>query len=257
MGNDLEHDLRLARRLAETAGGVALPYFGTQLRTERKPDGTPVTEADLAVEQVLLAALAAERPRDAVLSEEAGGDGRGGSRRWLIDPIDGTTFFMAGSPAWGTHVALEVDGEVVLGVITRPAEGRSWWAAKGMGAWASPDRRLQLSDVASLLTARVSGYVAATSAWRAHVSERSTWVDTPSPILELLEGRLDAVLSESGFEWDHAPGVLLVKEAGGRFTDPLGGQRIDLRGGLYTNGHLHDQLLSEDGGGRSGSAPPD
>jgi histidinol-phosphatase len=203
-----------------------------------------VTEADLAVEQALLDALGAERPADSVLSEERGLTRRGGRRRWLLDPIDGTVYFVADHPAWGTHVALDVDGEIVVGVITRPAEGSSWWASRGGGAWASTGDQLQVSDTATLRDAKVAGYVPPGSVWKDRVAEIARWVDTPSPILELIEGRVDAVLSEGGFEWDHAPAVVLLEEAGGRFTDPRGGRRIDLRGGLYTNGHLDDQLLA-------------
>jgi histidinol-phosphatase len=233
----------LARSLGELADGIALHFFLGDVRCESKADGSPVTEADLAVERALVDVLTVERPDDAILSEEGGGIDRRGSRRWLVDPIDGTSFFVAGDKAWGTHVALEVDGEITVGVITRPADGTSWWAAKGLGAWASSGARLRVSATSSLRGARIGGYVNPASAWRASVAERSTWVDSPSPFLELLEGRLDGVLSEGGFEWDHAPGVVLLKEAGGRFTDPSGGERIDLRGGLYTNGHLHTQLL--------------
>jgi histidinol-phosphatase len=242
VASDLDDDLALARRLGRLADEVSLPYFRTEIHHELKGDGSPVTAADLAVERVLLDALAAERPDDTVLSEETGlVEGRSG-RRWLLDPIDGTSYFLAGAPDWGTHVALEVDGAIVLGLITRPVEGRGWWATRGGGAWSSDGGRLQVTTTASLADARVAGYVRSTSAWRGEVSRTATWVDSPSPILELLEGRVDAFLSESGCEWDHAPGVILTAEAGGRFTDLEGGTRIDLRGGLYSNGRLDDAL---------------
>ena len=233
----------LARRLGEMAARIALPFFRANVGYELKADGSPVTEADLAVEQAVLGVLAVERPEDGVLSEEGGGREAWGVRRWLVDPIDGTAPFLAGETDWGTHVALEVNGEIVVGVITRPVEDRSWWAAKGRGAWVSPGRRVQVSTTASLEDARVGGYTQPGSAWQQEVSGVGTWVEVGSPILWLIEGRLDAVLSEGGFEWDHAPGVVLLREAGGRFTDPQGGNRIDRRGGLYTNGHLHAQLL--------------
>jgi len=239
----LEADLALARTLGALAADIALPFFGAAVRCDWKADGSPVTEADLAVEHGLVEFLVTERPDDSVLSEEGGGVDRDKARRWLLDAIDGTSFFLAGDTAWGTHVALEVDGEIVLGLITRPAETRSWWAAKGIGAWASPGRRLRVSTTTALQGACIGGYVRPSSQWQAAVAKSATWVDHPSPILELIEGRLDGVLSEGGFEWDHAPGVVLLKEAGGRFTDPGGGERIDLRGGLYSNGHLHAQLL--------------
>jgi histidinol-phosphatase len=240
--SDLEADLALARRLGDVADQVAMPYFRTDVRREWKGDGSPVTEADLAVERALLDILSAERPDDAILSEESGASGLAVRRRWLIDPIDGTDYFLAGVTDWGAHVALEVDGEIVVGLISRPAERRSWWATKDGGAWSSDGRRLQVTTTPALDGARVAGYVVRGSPWGAAVSARATWVDSQSPILELLEGRVDAVLSEGGFEWDHAPAVVLVHEAGGRFTDPEGGSGIALRGGLYSNGRFDGEL---------------
>jgi histidinol-phosphatase len=240
MLDDLEADLALARSMSELAATMALPYFRSTVQCDWKADGSPVTEADLRVERAMLDVLAAERPDDSVLSEETGAVARDRRRRWLLDPIDGTVAFVAGEPSWGTHVALEIEGTIVVAVITRPVEEKAWWAAEGLGAWSSSGRRLRVSTTATPSTARIGGYVRPDSAWRASVAEVARWIDTPSPMLELIDGRLDAVLSESGFEWDHAPGVLLVAEAGGRFDDLAGGQRIDRRGGLYSNGHLHD-----------------
>jgi histidinol-phosphatase len=244
MGDDLAADLALARGIGDLSAEIALPFFRTGVRHDLKPDGSPVSEADFAVERAVLDVLGRERPGDGVLSEECGGVARGAvRRRWLIDPIDGTVPFLAGNTGWGTHVALEIDGEIVLGVITRPAERRSWWAAKGRGAWTSSGSRLQVSMTESLDRAAVSGYTVPESVWQSGISTVATWMDADSPILELIEGRVDAVISEGGFEWDHAPAVILLQEAGGRFTDPSGGTRIDLRGGLYSNGHLHEQVL--------------
>ena len=244
MGDDLAADLALGRGIGALSAEIALPFFLTDVRHDLKPDGSPVSEADLAVERAVLDMLGRERPGDGVLSEECGGAARGAvRRRWLIDPIDGTVPFLAGNTAWGTHVALEIDGEIVLGVITRPAERRSWWAAKGEGAWTSSGTRLQVSTTESLDDATVSGYTTPESLWQRRISTLATWVDADSPVLELIEGRVDAVISEGGFEWDHAPAVILLRESGGRFTDPDGGTRIDLRGGLYSNGRLHDQVL--------------
>ncbi len=237
-------DLELARRLGEIADELSMRYFRNGVRYQWKEDGSPVTEADLAVERALLEVLAAERPDDMVLSEERGTVGARTGRRWLLDPIDGTSYFLGGSVGWGTHVALEVDGEIVVGLISRPALGRSWYAAKGEGAWSSTGDRLQVTDRASLDGARVSGFVQPWSRWVDQVLLQATWVDSHAPIIELVEGRVDAVLSEGGYEWDHAPAVVLVHEAGGRFTDPDGGQRIDRRGGLYANGRIDAEVLA-------------
>ena len=113
---DLAADLALGRGIGDLAAEIAMPYFRSGVRHDLKADGSPVSDADLAVERSVLDILAAERPGDGVLSEERGGVARGAvHRRWLIDPIDGTVLFLAGNTGWGTHIALEIDDEVVLG----------------------------------------------------------------------------------------------------------------------------------------------
>jgi len=132
-GWTLGEDLELAQRLAGAGAEVALGYFGGINRTQIKPDGTPVGEADLAVDRLVLEGLERWRPGDGVLSEESG-ERPGGARRWIVDPIDGTTVFLAGEPHWGTHLALEQDGEIVVAVVSRPVLGELWWAVRGRGA---------------------------------------------------------------------------------------------------------------------------
>jgi histidinol-phosphatase len=127
-------DLALARQLAALASEVALDYFHRGVSTEYKQDGTLVSQADIEIERSLVDFLARRRPGDAVLGEELGALGDS-SRRWLFDPIDGTSNFVAGSSQWGTHVALQDDRQIVLGIITRPVLGLSWWACRGCGAY--------------------------------------------------------------------------------------------------------------------------
>jgi len=117
--SSIDADLQLAIRLADEASAVALEIFATGVETRRKADGTVVTEAGLAVERMLCAALALARPDDAVLGEEFGAAGDA-TRRWILDPIDGTKNFVAGRSDWGVHIALEARGEVIVGVVTLP-----------------------------------------------------------------------------------------------------------------------------------------
>jgi len=235
-------DLELARHLAAVGDALALAFFDRGFRTTWKHDGSPVTEADFAVDAAIRDELALHRPDDALLTEEGGASGAG-RRRWLVDPIDGTSWFVDHLPHWGVHVALEDGGEIVVGVITRPVLGLSWWAARGEGARRS-DREtpLSVSTTSALGEAAVSGYVWPGDPVVTRVETVARWVSTPSPTLALLDGEIDAIVSTGGYEWDHAPAVLLVAEAGGRFSDPLGGRRFDLRAGLYSNGLLHDEL---------------
>ncbi|HKY68740.1 MAG TPA: inositol monophosphatase family protein, partial [Acidimicrobiales bacterium] len=128
-------DLALALRLADAADALTGPAFtGEHLAHEIKPDGSPVSDTDLAVERRIVEILAADRPGDGVLGEEVGESG-GRARRWVLDGIDGTVLFVAGVPGWSTQIALEVDGRPLVGVVTSGADGRRWWAARGTGAW--------------------------------------------------------------------------------------------------------------------------
>lgn len=191
-----------------------------------------------------------------MLSEESGltATGRtaslGRGRRWILDPIDGTDPFLAGQRSWGTHIALEVEGELQVAVLTRPTERQRWWAVRGLGAWSSPDstptdtdHRLVVSRTTDLAAARIGGFVDAQAALADAVRRHAHWVEDPlGPIVGLLSGRVDAVLGPAGAIWDHAPQVLLTIEAGGRYTDCAGGSRLDAGGGLYTNGRLNRQI---------------
>lgn len=201
------------------------------------------------MEQALLDILAAERPGDGVTTEERASTCSSAGRRWLLDPIDGTLSYLAGGRHWGTHVALEVEGCVVVAVLTRPTEKRRWWAVRGGGAyvstadWPATSQRLTLSNTRSLECARVGGLVYPGSRAAAAIAARATWVDDDVSIVgALLEGRVDAVLDEGGDPWDRAPAALLVVEAGGRFRDARGGSRLDLPWALYTNAHLCREL---------------
>lgn len=243
-------DLDIALRMARIAAEIALSYDWRAVRSEIKPDGSPVGEVDLAIEQALLDVLRRERPDDAILSEEIGHVGDG-ERCWLLDPLDGTTMFLDGDPGWGTLITLQDEhGISLLGVITRPLEEKWWWAVRGEGAFCGElgvqngrGRALRVSDVATLDDARVSAW----QPW--HRPEVNTvrrmpgWVYPDANVfLRLAGGEIDCVASLGGLVWDHAPTVLLVEEAGGRYRDREGGTRLDLKGGVYSNGHLAEAM---------------
>ncbi len=243
-----DEDLTLALELAAVARDVALAHFHAGVSRSLKADGSPVTQGDLAVEAALLERLQRARPHDAVLSEEAGALGQG-SRRWILDPIDGTVEFAAGDRAWGTHIALEQDGELLLGVVTRPLADHCYWACLGAGAYrsaigsASRDERLAVSDTTEPQSARIMLWGRRGGEREAAVRARHHFVEpNHDAVLELLEGKIDALYDCCGKPWDLAPGVILAREAGGRFADFQGGQRLDLRGGWLSNGRLDASL---------------
>jgi len=243
--SSLADDLALAHTLADAAVEIALDAFGSGVDTSRKPDGTTVSAADLAVERRLLELLAQHRPGDAILGEELGSSG-GSSRRWIIDPIDGTDHFLAGRSDWGPQLALERDGEVVLGVVTRPALDGRWWASRGEGAYRNASgspARLCVSATQVLSESRISIWSSEPSARWQRLSNHAIRVEPDlNDILRLAAGELECVFDVSGKPWDHAPLVILVEEAGGRFQDRDGGRCIDAGEVRYTNGRIDGQI---------------
>ncbi|MBM7786125.1 inositol monophosphatase family protein [Tenggerimyces flavus] len=237
-------DLELAQELADRAAVVAQHYFERGVSTEIKADASPVTEADRAVEHLLRDALAELRPDDGVLGEEFGGQGES-DRTWILDPIDGTGAFARGLSNWRIQLALESEGEIVVAVVDAPALGVRWWAATGTGtherATGGADRRLHVSKTAAIDDALVAPYPRQL-AHRLPASTRQP--HTPFGLIDLIRGLIDAYFVECCHTWDHAPWILLVREAGGTFTDHRGGSAPDQRGGLYSNGRIHQDLLA-------------
>jgi histidinol-phosphatase len=251
VAQSLEADLELALELSQLASETALKLFRRNVVSREKPDGSLVTNGDEAVERELLTVLSRERPGDAVLSEESGAIGVLGpaQRRWILDPIDGTSAFAAGRETWGTHVALEVGGEVVVGVITRPVRSQWFWARRGGGAYQAalgtraPAERLSVSQAADMDKARVVAWAKRDSALVIALEEQKRWIEpTLDAMLDVASGRIDALIDLLGFAWDIAPAVVLVEEAGGKFADSDGGRRLDRFGGWFSNGKL-DTLL--------------
>ena len=151
----LQDELDLALELADEADRISLAHFRSErLLIETKPDMTPVSEADRQVEQAIRNHLSHARPDHAVLGEEFGGVSSA-AVRWVVDPIDGTKRYIRGVPLFATLIALEEEGELTLGVVSAPALGRRWWAARGLGAFAD-GRPIRVSAVQHLVDAHVS-----------------------------------------------------------------------------------------------------
>jgi histidinol-phosphatase len=253
-------DLALAHLLADTADAISMARFRAQdLHVTSKPDLTPVSDADTAVEKALRATLARTRPRDGVLGEEFGASEAAagpGTRQWVIDPIDGTKNFVRGVPIWGTLIALIDGDQVVAGLVSAPALGRRWWAARGHGAYAGRHTAaatpIRVSEVARLAdasfcysslphweeTGRLPGMLnIMRQVWRSRA-----YGDFYGYML-VAEGAVDVMVEPELSLWDVAALVPIVTEAGGTFTDlsgatgPYGGSAI------ATNGKLHADIL--------------
>jgi histidinol-phosphatase len=248
----MRHDLAFALQLADLADAITVERFqADDLVVETKPDLTPVTEADRAVERALRKRIGEERPGHGVVGEEFGADQAGGVR-WILDPIDGTKNYLRGIPVWATLIALEREGRVEVGVVSAPALHRRWWAARGHGAFAD-GRPIHVSRIAELSDAVLSH--ASFTSWEEHglgeqflTLVRSCWRtrgfgDFWSHML-VAEGVVDLAVEPEVALWDLAALQVIVEEAGGRFTD-LGGTPTPAGGSVVTtNGRLHDQVLT-------------
>ena len=254
-------DLALALELADAADAITLQRFGAaDLVVESKPDLTPVSDADRAVEEVIRERLAVDRRDDAISGEEFGSQGFG-DRRWVIDPIDGTKNFVRGVPIWATLIAL-LDGEdAVVGVVSAPSLGRRWWAARGSGAWTSAlggaPRRIAVSRVANLEDASLS--YASLDAW-AQSDRRDRMVALTERVwrsraygdfwsyMLVAEGAVDIAAEPELSPWDLAALGPIVTEAGGRFSSLDGVDGVQQGTAAASNGLLHDALLAAIGG---------
>jgi len=288
---DLLDDLALAHALADMSDAITLDRYQAQdLVVTNKPDNTPVTDADRAVETAIREALATHRETDGLVGEEFGSDKGSSGRYWVIDPIDGTKNFMRGVPTWATLIALvQVDAagneEVVVGIASAPALARRWSAAKGHGATvrfnsgnsdfeggdtsgddfaysdsgsdftsqvlAPSEKKISVSKVSSLTDASIS------------YSDFVGWGERLEPFQKMLanawrtrgigdfwshmlvaEGAVDVAIEPSLAVWDMAALDIIVREAGGTFTNTAGQNGPFGGSGVSTNGLLHNAVIT-------------
>jgi histidinol-phosphatase len=274
-------DLALAHALADLADAITLDRYQSQdLVITTKPDNTPVTDADRAVETAIREALGTHRSGDGLVGEEFGSDKGSSGRYWVIDPIDGTKNFMRGVPTWATLIALvEVDSagteEVIVGIASAPALARRWSAAKGYGATvrfnagtgdftdaetekdfesfslAVNEKKISVSKVSTLSDASIS------------YSDFVGWGDRLEPFQKMLagawrtrgigdfwshmlvaEGAVDVAVEPSLAVWDMAALDIIVREAGGTFTNTAGQSGPFGGSGVSTNGILHNAVIN-------------
>jgi len=253
-------DLALAHRLADAADAITLSrYQAIDLTVTTKPDNTPVTDADKSAEDAIRSLLHAHRPDDGIVGEEFGTEGTEKNRYWVIDPIDGTKNFLRGVPTWATLIGLmERDGDgvekVVVGVVSAPALFRRWYAFEGGGAFVIVNKevpkRINVSAISAIEDASIShsDFIGwgnrlepfnnlMKSAWRTR-AHGDFW----SHML-VAEGAVEVAAEPSLALWDMAALDIIVREAGGRFTN-LDGVDGSLGGnGLSTNAGLHDYVV--------------
>ena len=247
-------ELAFALTLADRADAISLSrYHALDLEITTKPDNSPVTDADKAVERAIIDAIATQYPTDGVVGEEFGSSGSK-ERYWVIDPIDGTKNFLRGVPTWATLIALVENEQVVTSVVSSPALYRRWYATAGDGAFVaegnSPARKLSVSKVSAIGDASIAysdfqGWGARRSAFEKLLD--SAWRtrglgDFWSHML-VAEGAVDVAIEPSLALWDMAALDLIVREAGGRFTSLDGVDGPFGPNAISTNGALHGAIL--------------
>jgi histidinol-phosphatase len=255
----MNSDLQLALSMADAADVISMRHYqSTTLAVRTKIDMTPVSEADEAVEKMIRERLGAERPEDGIVGEEFGTSGSmpdANSRRWIIDPIDGTKNYVRGIPVFGTLIGLEENGRVTAGVVSAPAMARRWWASAGEGAFCNAlgvTRQLHASRIATIEDSHLSydaigdfdqhgGAVRFLALTRR--CERSRGFGDFWAHMLVAEGAVEIAIEPKVAIWDMAPVQLIVEEAGGRFTDLRGEPRIDGGSAVSTNGLVHEAVL--------------
>ena len=259
---DQRHDewLAFALTCADAADTLALEHFRRDLVIETKPDRTFVTQADTAIERLIRGRIGAAYPDHGLVGEEYGTEDGSGTVRWYIDPIDGTHNFMRGVPLFGTLLAVEADGDVVVGVMSAPALGERWYATRGGGSWAvgalgpaaGTPRRIGVSKVSAIADSQVLyasplDIEASGEAPGFDALIRSAWRDRGFGdfwgYALVAEGAAEAMIEVGPNSWDLAAPSIVVEEAGGRMTDIHGVRSIHNGSALATNGLLHDRVI--------------
>ncbi len=247
-----EH-LATALEAARAAADIARHYYQTNIDVETKADRTPVTVADVECEQAIRRIILDKYPEHGFYGEETGERNRDAQYLWLVDPIDGTKAFVRQYPYFSTQIALMRDGELVLGVSSAPVYGEMAWAEKGLGAWLD-GRRIAVSTVDAIEDCALSAgnihTLAAGDAWRgygqlvARVDRIRGYGDFCHYHL-LASGAIDAVIESDVNILDIAALSVIVREAGGVFTD-LDGATVGLSttSVLATNGRLHEAIAA-------------
>ena len=271
-GGEFERELRVGLELARRAGEAALAFYGKPMRVEHKEEfDEPVTQADRAVNELIVRALRERFPGDGILAEESVDTGRrmGRQRVWMIDPIDGTKGFIAGSGDFCVQIGLAVGGCAALGILYAPATDVLYWAARGHGAWVvrptseadgsqkaerlgvtgeTDLRRMRLAESRSHRGPRMESVVDALGV-RAEVRSHSVGIKVG--LLVERQADLYIHLSPKTKQWDTCAPEAVLTEAGGRMTDVFGEPMryntpdvLNRNGLVASNGAAHEQVIA-------------
>lgn len=246
-----EPELAFANELADRAAQIALELFRGTFEVRVKADESPVTEADLAIEEMVRRAIHERYPGDSVLGEE-GGLHEGGDRRWIVDPIDGTRNFADGVQVWATLIALAIEGEPVVGVVSAPALGERYVARVGAGATLNgvpihvsrADRLSRAFVVHGQMADWLEGPFARAVQELVREARRDRGFGDFWGHCLVARGAADVMVEAELHTWDFAALQVIVREAGGRMTQFDGAPVEHGRSVLTTNGRLHDEIVA-------------
>jgi histidinol phosphatase-like enzyme (inositol monophosphatase family) len=250
--NELKELLEFAVGIARGAGDITLQYYRKKPETSTKADGSYVTIADRQAEEYLRKQIAERFPDDGFLGEEQGETHGRSGRRWIVDPIDSTFAFVHGVPFYGVLIALEIDEELVAGVVNIPALGEIVSAAKGVGCFfnGEPARVSTTAKLEDALLLSTSFYACVRQGFgreiellQARARSSRTWGDCYGYVL-VATGRADVMLDPVMNLWDCAPLLPIMEEAGGTFTDWRGVRTAAGGNAIATNGVLFDEVMS-------------
>ena len=244
-----------ALEICDEADRLALAGFRRDVRVSTKPDRSLVTEVDQLIEHTIRARLEAEFTGCGIVGEEEGTERAGASVCWYVDPIDGTHNFVRGVPIFATLLAAAVDGELQLAVVSAPALRERWMAWRGGGAWRGVGReatRIAVSSVGTIEESQLlygsrtedmrSGAMPGLDATLAEAWRERGFGDFWGYML-VAEGAAEAMIETGAHPWDWAAPLVIVEEAGGRFTTVTGERAIDGASAVATNGQIHEELL--------------
>ena len=240
-----------ALSLCDEADRMAMAGFRRDVKVSTKPDKTLVTEVDQAIERMIRGRLTRDYPGCGIVGEEEGTESAGASIRWYVDPIDATHNFVRGIPIFATLLAVSLDGELQMAAVTAPALRERWVAWRGGGAWRGSER-IHVSRVAAIEDSQIlygsrrddvaSGLMPGYDAVMGDAWRTRGFGDFWGHML-VAEGAAEAMLETGAHPWDWAAPMVIVEEAGGRFTTASGDRAIDGASAVASNGVIHDELL--------------
>jgi len=251
-----EKELNIAKEAATASGKILIRLFGQVSHVIKKGDIDLVTEADFQSEKTVIEIIRRHFPQDSILSEEVGGYERSSNRTWLIDPLDGTTNFVHGFPFFAVSIALEIDKELVIGVVLNPFMDELFEAAKGTGAFLN-SKPIAVSRTPKLTEALLAtGFPYDIHEKAEEVLNRlkkmvitSQGVRRPGAaaidMCYVAAGRLDGFWEQGLKPWDTAAGMVMIQEAGGKLSTFQGGHYTPYQNSIVAaNPFIHKAMIT-------------